>query len=134
MNPIESELKVEIGSFQTGNIPLLLHEIRHALRKLLDTRETTTIDLRGLPMAPGEMDKLLGFLGQGEITAQLNALGRSEISETAFHGVWLVVHYNAENDVMGKFIEITSLPTILVTQPDDMEDSLASLQIKLEEL
>lgn len=133
MNPVGNPLKVEIGGYQTGNVLPLLHEIRHALRQLLDTGETTTIDLRGLPMAPGEQARLLDFLGKGEISVQMDALGKSEIIETSYPGIWLIVHYNSNQEVMGKFIEITRIPAILEAQTEDMEDALASLQVKLEE-
>ena len=133
MNPAGNPLKVEIGGYQTGNVRPLLHEIRHALRQLLDTGETTSIDLRGLPMAAGEQERLIGFLGKGEISVQLNALGNSEIIETSFPGIWLIVHYNSNQEIMGKFIEITRIPGILEAQTGDMEDALASLQLKLEE-
>jgi hydrogenase-1 operon protein HyaF len=134
MNPVSNTLKVEIGGYQTGNVPPLLHEIRHALRKLLDTGEATTIDLRGLPMAAGEQEQLIRFLGKGEINAQLNALGKSEIYETSFPGIWLITHYNTDEKIMGKFIEITRIPAILEAQTNDMEDALAELQMKLDEL
>ena len=38
----------------TGNIPPLLHEIRHALTRLAQGEAGTSIDLRSLPLAPGE--------------------------------------------------------------------------------
>lgn len=134
MNSLGSHIKVEIGGYQTGNIPPLLHEIRHALRQLLDTGETTTIDLRGLPMAPGEQEQLLDFLGKGEIRVHMDALGESEIIEAGFPGVWLITHYNTNREIMGKFIEITRMPAILETQAADIEDGLLILQDKLEEL
>ena len=134
MSPINHKIKVEVGGYQTGNIPPLLHEIRHALRSLLDTGETTTIDLRSLPMAPGEQEQLLDFLGRGEISAQLEALGKSEIIETGFPGIWLITHCNANREIIGRFIEVTRMPAILETQSGDMEDALTSLQAKLEEL
>ena len=134
MNPIDSSLKVEIGGYHSGNVPPLLHEIRHALRNLLDNGETTTIDLRGLPMAPGEQQQLLEILGKGEVSAHLDALGRSEIIESSYAGVWLIIHYNSNNEVMGKFIEITRMPAILEAQSADMEESLATLQMRLEEI
>ena len=133
MNRIENSLKVEIGSYQTGNVLPLLHEISHALSRLLDTGESTTIDLRGLPMAPGEQERLIDFLGKGEISVQMDALGNSEIIETSFPGVWLIVHYNSNQEIMGKFIEITRMPAILETQAEDVEDALAALRVKLEE-
>lgn len=134
MNSMDSSLKVEIGGYQTGNVPPLLHEIRHALRNLLDNGETTTIDLRSLPMAPGEQQQLLDILGKGEISVHLDALGKSEISESIYAGVWLTIHYNNNGEVMGKFIEITRMPAILITQTADMEESLAALQMRLEEI
>ena len=134
MNSMDNSLKVEICGYQTGNVPPLLHEIRHALRNLLDNGETTTIDLRGLPMAPGEQDQLLEILGKGEVSAHLYALGKSEITESSFAGVWLIIHYNNEDEVMGKFIEITRMPAILKTRTADMEESLAALQMRLEEI
>jgi hydrogenase-1 operon protein HyaF len=108
----------------TGNVTPLLHEIRHALQRLIETEESTTIDLRALPMAPGEMEKLETILGSGEVSAKLNALGPSEIVETSIAGVWLVTHYNMEEEVLGKYIEITSIPDILTVQPQDLHDSL----------
>ena len=134
MNPVNEILKVEIGGYETGNVLPLLHEIRHALVQLLDTGETTSIDLRGLPMAPGELERLTDILGRGEISAQLNALGKSKIYETSFPGIWLITHYNTNEEIMGKFIEITRMPEILLAQADDMKDALAALQVKLEEL
>ena len=134
MNPGERNLKVEIGGHHTGNILPLLHEIRHALRNLLDNGETTTIDLRGLPMAPGEQEQLLEVLGKGEISVHLDALGKSEIIESGYAGVWLIVHYNNNREVMGKYIEITRMPAILEAQSADMKESLAALEVKLEEL
>ncbi len=108
-----------------------MHEIRHALRNLLDNGETTTIDLRGLPMAPGEQQQLLEILGKGEVSVQLDALGKSEITESSYAGVWLIIHYNNNGEVMGKFIEITRMPAILETRTADMEESLAALIRKL---
>ena len=134
MNSMQSSLKVEIGSYNSGNVPPLLHEIRHALRNLLENGETTTIDLRGLPMAPGEQEQLLGFLGKGEISVHLDALGRSEITESSFAGVWLIVHYNSNKEVMGKFIEITRIPSLLTSQDDDIKEGLQQLDERLEEM
>ncbi len=118
---------------QTGNVPPLLHEMRHALNLLLETGETTTIDLRGLPMAPGEQERLLSFLGKGEISVELDALGKSEIIETNFSGIWLITHYNTNKEIMGKFIEVARVPEILKAQTADMQEALASLQARLQQ-
>ena len=41
----------------TGNLRPLLHEIRHALERLLENGEPTFIDLKSIPMAPSEAEK-----------------------------------------------------------------------------
>ena len=125
------DLKVESGTILTYNVQPLLHEIRHALGRLLVNGDGTVIDLRSIPLAPGEEDRLLGELGQGEVTAQLSALGPSEIVETGFPGVWIVTHYNPDREVIGKFIEVSDMPDLLKAQPDDIRDGLAALEVRL---
>lgn len=120
------------GNIDTGNDILILHEIKHALARLLETGETTTIDLRSIPMAPGEEAKIEAMLGEGEISVKLNALGPSSLIETNIKGVWLIVHYNNEDEVLGKFIEITYVPSLITSPQEDVENSLAELNEKLE--
>ena len=124
-------LQVESGEDLTHNVQPLLHEIRHALVKLLDDGGNTVIDLRSLPLAPGEEQKLLDKLGQGEVTARLQALGPSEIVETRYPGVWVVVHFNNDNEVIGKFIEVCDMPRLLCLQQEDIRQGLEQLQAQL---
>ena len=58
----------------------------------------------------------------------------SEIFESRFAGVWLIIHYNSNEEVMGKYIEVTRMPVILKTQTADIEESLEALQVRLEEI
>lgn len=111
----------------THNVRPLLNEIRHALEKLLDTGEPTAIDLRSIPLAPGEEDQIVEALGAGELSAELDAMGPSEIRETGYAGVWLVTHYNADRQLMGKFIEITRVPDLLKSQDADIAEGLQRL-------
>ncbi|MDH3282885.1 MAG: hydrogenase expression/formation protein, partial [Gammaproteobacteria bacterium] len=97
----------------TGNDLPILHEIRHALQRLAERDESTAIDLQAIPMAPGEEQRILQLLGQGEVNAVLNVLGQSEVAETAYPGVWTVIHRNTHGEIVGKFIEITRCPGIL---------------------
>jgi hydrogenase-1 operon protein HyaF len=124
-------LNVERGDALTYNVKPLLHEIRHALAKLLNDQESTVIDLRSLPLAPGEEEKLLNKLGHGEVHASLNALGPTEIVETGYPGVWVVLHYNTDREVIGKFIEICEIPELLRSQQDDIREGLEQLQTAL---
>jgi len=128
----ESEaLKVEAGERLTYNVQPLLHEIRHGLGQLLANKATTTIDLRSIPLAPGEEDEIIATLGVGEIRAQLSALGPSEITETRFPGVWLVTHYNNNEEIIGRFIEVCDIPRLLRAQAEDIRDGLDRLEEQL---
>ena len=114
------------------NVKPILHEIRHALQALIDSGVCSIIDLRSIPLAPGEEETIINALGHGEVHARLDALGRSDIYETVYSGVWLVTHYNENEAVVGRFIEITELPAILKSQREDMSDALKELTQELE--
>lgn len=126
------QFNIQIGNELTWNVQPILHEIRHALRKLLETGENSIIDLRSIPLAPGEEDTIIDTLGCGEVHAKLNALGPSEIYETRLAGVWLITHFNEEGSIIGRFIEVTRFPDILKSQQDDMTISLDKLEQELE--
>ena len=112
----------------TGNLLPLLHEIRHALARWLESETPHIIDLRCLPLSPAEEDQLLRLLGRGEVEAKMSSLGASDIFETAVAGVWVVNHYNDSDVPVGRFIEICALPDILMTQREDAEFGLGMLE------
>jgi len=128
------QFNIQVGNQLTWNVQPILHEVRHALGKLLETGESRVIDLRSIPLAPGEEETIIDTLCCGEVHAKLNALGPSEIYETRFAGVWLVTHYNEENSVIGRFIEITRIPEILKSQQEDISIALAQLNNELSEV
>ena len=125
--PVMDHSCASAGDALTHNVRPLLNEIRHALEKLLATGETSAIDLRSIPLAPGEEEQLEAALGAGEISAVLEAMGPSEIRETGYPGVWLVTHFNVDRQLMGKFIEITRVPDLLKSQDVDIADGLQRL-------
>lgn len=129
--PHGETLQAAQGAALTRNVQPLLHEIRHALGQLLETGAVYSIDLRSIPLAPGEEEQLLAELGEGEVHARLTALGPSEIIETRYPGVWLVTHYNAADEIMGRFIEVCTMPRILLAQVEDIRDGLQRLTAQL---
>jgi hydrogenase-1 operon protein HyaF len=131
--PVTGVIKfnIQMGDALTHNVEPLLHEIKHALDKLIESGKTTMIDLRSLPLAPGEEDKILNTLGQGEVQAQLNALGISEVLETKYPGVWIVTHYNDEQNIISRFIEVTTMPEILCSQTEDVMEAYSRLTLDL---
>lgn len=129
--PIQPVCSPEPGTVETGNVTPLLHEIRHALQALLESGNETVIDLRSLPLGPGEEARIEERLGCGEVRVELSALGPSEIHETRYPGVWLVTHRNNDNAVIGRFIEICLVPRLVLAQDADIRAGLAELNAQL---
>lgn len=125
------EVKVETGDGPEpelrGNALPLLHEIRHALARLIEEGEVTVIDVQSLPMGPGDMRRLLEALGEGEIKAELDALGKSIIRESRYSGVWITEHLNDSGGVASRFIEVTWVPSLLHSQVEDVQHGLTEL-------
>jgi hydrogenase-1 operon protein HyaF len=109
----------------------VLHEIRHALRCFKNRGQETTIDLQSLPFAPGDEERLLSFLGDGEVTVQIDALGTTHIRESEFPGVWVIDHYNPDNQRIALQLEIAETPKILRSQWADVDEGLARLEQEL---
>jgi len=127
-----SPFNIQIGNELTWNARPILFEVMHALEALLDSGETSIIDLRSIPLAQGEEETILSTLGKGEVHARLDILGLSEIYETRYAGVWLVTHYNDDESIVSRFIEITTIPDILRSQAGDMSNALIKLAHELE--
>jgi hydrogenase-1 operon protein HyaF len=127
---VEPTSPEEIDAFTLNVVPLL-HEVKHALQRLLETGEPTTIDLGSIPLAPGEFEKIDAALGTGEVKVALEAMGPSQIYETQFSGVWRVTHFNAANEVVGRYVEVSRMPEILLAQETDVRIGLDLLSRKL---
>jgi hydrogenase-1 operon protein HyaF len=126
------QFNIHTGDELTWNVMPLLHEVKHALGNLINKQESTIIDLRSIPLAPGEEEKILTTLGRGEVQANLDAMGPSEIIETEYAGVWVVTHYNDEHDIISRFIEITNIPEILASQSVDIIEAYKCLTTDLD--
>ena len=114
-----------------SNATPIMHEILHALRKLVAQGESTTIDLQAIPFGPGDEEDLLDLLGTGEITVELNSLGSSIIRESAYSGVWIIDHRNADDQRIALHIDIAQVPMIIRSQPEDVADALHRLEDQL---
>ena len=112
----------------------LLHEIAHALQRLHQDGTSTTLDLNAIPFGPGDERRLLNFLGEGEVSVKLQALGDSRIWESAYPGVWITEHKDTTGARVAFQIEITQLPRLLESQPEDIAEALSTLQDALADL
>lgn len=72
------------------------------------------LDLRCLKAMPAEREILSTLLGRGEVSATVEALGLTEIHETAIPCVWWVRHRNADEEIVGELIEITDIPEVML--------------------
>ena len=113
------DIEVQVQAMH-GNVQPILNEVLHALDRLIDNDESTSIDLASLPFAPGELEALESSLASGEVSAQLDALGTSSIRETLYPGVWWIEHRNVYDEVVGRYLEITRMPEILSSQTADI--------------
>lgn len=117
---------------ERGNALPILHEVRHALERLVATGEGTQIDLNAIPFGPGDEDRLTAVLGTGEVSATIQALGPTLVQETAIPGVWLVDYYNSEGERLAFHIEVATTPRILGAQPEDLSTSIAALDARMQ--
>jgi hydrogenase-1 operon protein HyaF len=113
---------VPSGSGLTGNAPPLLCELLNMLDHLLQTGETSAIDLSALPLTPADLDWLRATLGPGEIAVTLHANGDSTLEETAHAGVWWVTHRNEQGVVGAQFVEVAFVPELIKAHPTDVAD------------
>jgi hydrogenase-1 operon protein HyaF len=118
----------------SGNAPVLLHEIAELARRLLDSGESSAIDLRALPLTPADLDWLRETLGQGQVVATLEAEGESTLTETVCPGVWWVTHRNENGAVASEFIEVTFAPELLKAHPEDVKIGLEHLEMLISDL
>ena len=117
--------------YSIGSLRAILSEMATHLEKLAQDGTTGSIDLNSLPFAPGEYDQLRLLLGEGEVKAHIEALGPSDIVETRYPGVWWVTHYNVEGDIVADSIEITTIPELLKSQPEDISMGLELIKDQL---
>ena len=111
----------------TGMAWSILTEIHQLLKALSEKGEAGSIDLRSLPMTDADREQLEEILGRGEVQAELDLAGASEIWETAYAGVWWIRHKGAGDRIACEEIAVTPIPEILITHPVDIEAAATRL-------
>ena len=117
------------GRLRTENLGPLLRQLEQALEDLLATGASTVVDLGAMPFSHQDEEDLRAQLGRGEVTATLNAFGPTLIEETALPGVWLIEHRDADDRRLTLQLEVTRIPSTLVTPEEDISDGLAALKV-----
>lgn len=107
-------------SHTTGMAYSILAEIGQLLTTLSERGEAGAIDLRSLPMTDADRGQLEEILGRGEVRAELDLAGASEVWETSYNGVWWIRHKGAGDKIATEEIAVTPMPEILMTHPADI--------------
>lgn len=117
--------------FLTGNAAAVLREIASLLQQLSQNGEGGCIDLASLPFSSADRTWLQERLGKGEVEVRISAGGPTSILETGTPGVWWITHRNEQGAKSGEFIEVTLVPELVATHPDDILSGLESLNRKI---
>lgn len=136
MSSIE-QISIRIASFEemlTGQAEAVLTEVAEMLKRLLEEGVEDSIDLRSLPLTPADRDWLDAELGRGEVEIMLEAGGHSVLMETAFPGVWKIMHRDTEDRIVAELIEVAFVPAIIRPDKTDIEKGYEGLLSKLKVL
>lgn len=116
------------GTFRTENLKPLMLQIEQALQDLMDGGGAAVIDLGAMPFSKQDEEDLRQRLGEGEVSATLNAFGPTLIQETGIPAVWLIEHKDAEGRRLTLHVEVARIPEILVTPEEDVAEGLEALK------
>lgn len=123
------------GSLPTGNASAsaVLHEVSSMLDALARCGQVGVIDLGSVPLSQADKVWLTEKLGHGEVEMRLDLAGVSQVRETAFHGVWWLLHRNENGVVTGEFIEVSHVPDLVLAHVDDIGPSAERLKCLLDD-
>lgn len=107
----------------------ILSEIEECASRFAAVGEEASIDLRCLKALPEEREILSALLGHGEVSARIDAIGRSEIYETSIPCVWWVCHRNTDEEIVSELIEIAEIPEVMLGDRKAVAHGLEALRI-----
>nr|CRH04972.1 conserved protein of unknown function(with hydrogenase expression protein HupH C-terminal domain) [Candidatus Magnetococcus massalia] len=109
----------------SSGVRALLAKLLVALEALNAQGQQASMDLSQEPLAPEDRNQLLELLGQGEITAQVDAMGVTTLQETGVAGIWLVTYRAQEGNVTAEILEVTRVPELLKSPVEELGESKA---------
>ena len=121
-----------IEAVRGASAQALVSEIEACARNFFETGDNASIDLRCLKAMPEEREILASMLGEGEVSAVVDAGGRTEIRETSVPCVWWVRHRDPEGETVGELIEITAIPDLIVGDREAVFHGLEALNAALQ--
>jgi HupH hydrogenase expression protein, C-terminal conserved region len=118
----------KLADFRTGLAAAILQEVAERLDDFVKTGESASIDLRSLPMTDADRAELEEWLGHGEVMADLDVAGESQVWETAYAGVWWIRHLGAGGRIAAEEIAVVAVPDILVSHQADIAAAAVRLR------
>ena len=82
--------------------------------------------------ASAAYQEALKALGDGAVSASVEAIGATEVRESRYPGVWRVIHRNEAGKVVADLIEVCAMPEILRAPAEDAADGLIRLKEALQ--
>jgi len=134
LDAIGVRVETALPAEASGYTPAILREIESLLAELVASGRAGRIDLRSLPLLPGDEARLAAVLGEGEVDADIQAMGTTRVRETEVPGVWWVTHANADGQTVAEFIEVALVPEILKAHPEDVRAGRNILQERIADL
>lgn len=128
--PAPSAAPARSGGLGNG-VPAILAELATLLEQLEESQTPAAVDLRSLPMSPQDRAELERVLGDGEVQATVKADGLSSIRETSFSGIWWVTHCNAQGETIAELLEVTRVPQMLASAPDEIAAAARALRERM---
>ena len=116
----------------TGMALSVLAEVGRMLETLAGSGEPGSIDLKSLPLSDADRAQLEELLGRGEVHAELELAGASQVWETAYSGVWWIRHRGAGDKIATEEISVCRIPELLLSHPVDIEAAAGRLRQELE--
>ena len=114
-----------------GGVAAILTELATLLEHLARSDTSAAIDLRSLPMSPQDRTELEQVLGEGEVRATVSAQGWSTVRETRVSGIWWVEHRDVQGEPVAELLEVTRIPQILTSAPDEIAASAEMLRARI---
>lgn len=123
LSDITIQTEYTSGSDEPGMLDAVLQELVRLLDIYLAHGESGAIDIRSLPLSPGDYTRLQQRLGKGEISIHARLSGDSDIYETDYAGIWWICHRNMDNRVIAEYIEVAAVPAIVCAHKADIEQA-----------
>ena len=102
----------------------IMEKIRQMLVEFVKTEVASRLDLQALCLNDDQLDELADYLGIGEVQFEFNTTHRISIRETAYRGVWWLIGYDDNRQILSECIEVAQIPEVLLTPLDDIAGSV----------